>query len=156
MIVWTKFPQKGCFGLKTEKVNYWVLHIQISLGTKSPLKQTTFIFGPILPKKGLCNQNRKNKHHHWVLSIRISLGVKFQLKLTALIFWTKFALKGYFGSETEKVNITMEFCIFELILIPVFSLNWQLWFFGPSFPKKSIFGQNQKKWTSPFSLAYQN
>ena len=144
------------FWVENRKSELLSLQIQISLGTKSPLKQTTFIFGPILLKKGLCNQNRKNEHHHWVLCIRISLGIKFQLKLTALIFWTKFALKGYFGSEREKMNITMEFCIFELVLIPIFNLNWQLWFFGPSFPKKGIFGQNQKKWTSPLSLAYQN
>ena len=31
-----------------------------------------------------------------------------------MIFWTKFALKGCFQSKTEKVNTTIEFCIFNL------------------------------------------
>ena len=51
------------------------------------------------------------------------LATKFHLKLTILIFWTKFGQKGYFRSKTEKVNITIEFCIFELVQVPNFSLN---------------------------------
>ena len=30
-------------------------------------------------------------------------------------FLDKFAQKGYFWSKTEKVNITIEFCIFKLV-----------------------------------------
>ena len=44
----------------------------------------------------------------------IRLGTKFQLKLIILIFGTKFPQKGYFWSETEKLNITIELNIFEL------------------------------------------
>ena len=55
--------------------------------------------------------------------IQISLDTKFQLKLTNLICWTKFALKGYFQSKIEKVNITIELCLFELVQVPNFSLN---------------------------------
>ena len=47
--------------------------------------------------------------------LSIIAGTKFKLKLTILIFWTKFAQKGYFQSKTEKVNVTIEFCIFELV-----------------------------------------
>ena len=43
-------------------------------------------------------------------------------------FGKKFAEKGCFRSKTEKVNITMEFCIFELVSVPNFSLHWQFWF----------------------------
>ena len=49
------------------------------------------------------------------MHIHISLGNKFQLKLTILIFWTKSAQKGISGRKQEKVNIIMEFCIFELV-----------------------------------------
>ena len=44
----------------------------------------------------------------------IRLGTKFQLKLIILIFGTKFPQKGYFWSETEKLNIMIKFNIFEL------------------------------------------
>ena len=48
--------------------------------------------------------------------MQISLGAKFRVKLTILNFWTKLAQKGYyFRSKTEKVNITIEFCIVELV-----------------------------------------
>ena len=68
-------------------------------------------------------ENRKSEHHHWILHIRSSLGTKFQVKLTVFIFWpklhkkvsfwAKFTEKTYFQTKTEKVNITIEFCIFE-------------------------------------------
>ena len=65
------------------------------------------------------------------MHIQISLGTKFQRKLTLFIISTNFAQKWYFQSKTKKVykfaqktyfrwktetrvNITMEFCIFEL------------------------------------------
>ena len=57
------------------------------------------------------------------LGIGISLNTKFQFELTILIFWTKFAQKGYFQSKTAKMNTTIEFCIFKLVLVPNFSLN---------------------------------
>ena len=43
------------------------------------------------------------------------LDTKFQLKQIILIIWIKFAQKVYFQSKTEKVNTSIEFCIFELI-----------------------------------------
>ena len=48
--------------------------------------------------------------------IFVSLGTKFQLKLQKkLNFRTKFAQKGYLRSKMENVNITIEFCVFELV-----------------------------------------
>ena len=103
------------------------------------------VLDQICPRKIFMVKNRKIEHHHWILLIQISLGTKFQLKLTILIFWTKFAQKGYFQSKTEKVNSTTEFCIFKLVLVPNFSLNWQFWFFWPDLPKKGFSGLKQKK-----------
>ena len=57
----------------------------------------------------------KSEYHHWILHIWIRLGPKFQLKLTILTFWTKFVQKEYFQSKTNKMNTTIELCIFELI-----------------------------------------
>ena len=45
--------------------------------------------------------------------------------------------------ENRKMNIPIEFCIFELVLVPNFSLNWQFTFFGPYLPKKVISSLNQ-------------
>ena len=55
--------------------------------------------------------------------------------------------KRYFQSKTQNVNIINEFCIFKLVLVPDFSLNWQYWFFWLDLPKKGFSGLKQKKWT---------
>ena len=47
--------------------------------------------------------------------------------------------KIYFGPNTEKVNSTIKFCLFKLVLVPNFSLKWQFWFFGPSLTPKGNF-----------------
>ena len=40
---------------------------------------------------------------------------KFQLKLAILISWTKFAQKRVLVGNRKKVNMAIEFCIFELV-----------------------------------------
>ena len=46
--------------------------------------------------------------------MRISPSIKFYFKLIILIFWTKFAQKNISSPKKKTVNITIEFCIFEL------------------------------------------
>ena len=58
-----------------------------------------------------------------MLHIRISLCIKFHFEQTILSFWTKFAQEGYLWPKTEKVDIIIESRIFELVLLPNFSLN---------------------------------
>ena len=41
----------------------------------------------------------------------------------------------------------IEFCIFKLVLVPNFSLNWQVWFFWPDLPKKGFSWSKTKRWT---------
>ena len=72
-----------------------------------------------------------------MLHIQISFGTKFQLKLTILIFCTKFIQKGYFRSKTEKVNITIEFSIFELVYNQFHNVL-RLFDVLPSFPFTTI------------------
>ena len=50
-------------------------------------------------------------------------------------------------NKNKKVNIIIEFCIFKLVLVPTFSLNWQFWLFRPDLPRKGFSVLNQKKWT---------
>ena len=49
------------------------------------------------------------------MHIRISLSIKFHFTQTILNFGMKFVQKQYFQSKTNKVNITIELCIFELV-----------------------------------------
>ena len=86
MIFWTKYAQKGYLLSKTEKLNTtnWILHIQISLGTKFHLKKF-WILGTNLPKKSISSRKQKSgtfacvcvcylksEHHHWILHIWIT------------------------------------------------------------------------------------
>ena len=70
---------------------------------------------------------------------------KFQVQQIILIFGTNFQKKGIRPLEnTKKMIITIEFFIFELVKVPIFSLNWQLLFFGPNLPKRAaIFSLKQ-------------
>ena len=63
---------------------------------------------------------------------------------TIFNFWTKFAQEGYLRSKTERDNIIIEFCIFELVLVPNFNFDWQFWFFEPNLPKNGFSGLKQK------------
>ena len=42
------------------------------------------------------------------------------------------------------MNISIELCIFELVYVPNYSLNWQFWFFGPNLPKRLFLVENGK------------
>ena len=64
--------------------------------------------------------------------------------------------KGYFRPKTKKVNIPIEFCIFELVLTTKFRLQLTIFIFWTKFPKKSISGRKQKKWTASLNSAYSN
>ena len=73
--------------------------------------------GTKLVKNGL---KQKKEHQHLISHIRNSLGTKFQFKRTILIFWTK--LKGVY-SVYNKMKMTIEFYIFELVYVRNFSFS---------------------------------
>ena len=132
---------KAIFPLKNKKREqyHWILHIRISPGTKiSASTDNSDFLDEICPKRVFPIKNRKNGHHHWILHARIRVSTKFQHKVSILIFWTNFAQKGYFHSKIKKENSVIEFCIFELVSIPNFSIKWVFWFFGPNLSKKGI------------------
>ena len=72
------------------------------------------------------------------------VGIKIQLKQTILIFWTKFAHRGYFQSEMNKMNTNIGFCIFKLLYVSNFTFNTQFWIFWSNLPQKGIFSRKQK------------
>ena len=41
------------------------------------------------------------------------------------------------------MNITIEFFIFKLVYVPIFTLNWQLQFFWPNLPRKGSYFQSK-------------
>ena len=92
-----------------------------------------------------------NENHHRILNIRIKLGSKFQLEQKILIFWNNFLKKEYFQSKTEKLNISIGLFIFELVKVPDFSLNRQIWIFGPNLPKKGFSSLKQIKCCMSFT-----
>ena len=67
------------------------------------------------PKKGISGLKEKSEHHNQIQHIPFSLGTKFKLNQTVFIFWIKFAQKCHLKPKAEKVNITIEFCIFEVV-----------------------------------------
>ena len=90
------------------------------------------------------SKTQKNDYHYWILHIQISLSTNFQLKLTIAIFWTKFFKKGsYFQSKTDKIDTTIEFCIFELVFVSNFTLN-NFEFLDQICPRKIFMVKNRK------------
>ena len=76
-------------------------------------------FDQISPKKVYKTYSKKKKKkketHYSILQIPISLGTKFKLKLTIFIFLDQIFPNRVFLVENRKVNITIQFCKFELV-----------------------------------------
>ena len=112
-----------------------------------------------LAQKGYFRTQKKKKkekekeNHHQILHIQINLDSKFQLQQTISIFGENFQKRKSFSSRTEKMNMTIEFFIFELVYVPIFSLNCN---FLDQICSKRYSGQKQKKWTSSLNFAYSN
>ena len=58
-------------------------------------------------------QIKTNEHYHLIHQTQISLDTDSHLKQRFLSFWTIFPEKEYSRFQTEKMNITIEFSIFE-------------------------------------------
>ena len=90
------------------------MDIEISVATKLRLKLTLLNFWIKLTQKGHF-LTKKNENYHRILHIQINLDSKFQLQQTILIFGTNFQKKYTSGRKHKKMNITIEFFIFELV-----------------------------------------
>ena len=106
--------------------------------------------GPNLPKKSI-SRERSKKVNDINLAYLKFLGAKLQLQKE------NFPQKGIRSQKQKKwTKEYTEFCIFKLVLVPNFNLNWQFCLSGPNLPKKGISSLNQKKWTQPLNSAYSN
>ena len=136
LIFWNKFPAKRIHPGKNRKNehHHWILQIPVRLNTKFKLKLALLIFGSNLLKKGISGRRQKSEHRHGILHVLISPGIKFHFRQTIWILGLNLPKKRLFQSKMEKVNTTIEFYRFELVEVPNFGLNWQLWFFGLNLP----------------------
>ena len=57
-------------------------------------------------------------------------------------------------SQTEKVNITIEFYIFEIVLVPNYSLNWHFEFLYEINPKRVFLICRRKQLKLPMYSIY--
>ena len=61
-------------------------------------------------------RNNTNQLHNRIQPIRISLGINFRLNKQFLMLWEIFVQKHFFfRCKTEKVSMSIEFSIFELV-----------------------------------------
>ena len=132
-----KFTLKGCFPTRIEKVRTTIDFSMFEL--------------VLVPHSSWNCQ-------FWVLLSKFAQnGVScLKKKLTILMFWTKFAYNGCLPSEIQKLNTTIKFSIFGLVLVLNFSWRWQFSFFGPNLPIKGVFRLKEKQWERPLNSPYSN
>ena len=107
----SNFPKK-VFPVKNWKSehHHWIPHIQISLLVPNFCFNWQFwFFWPDLSKKWA------PRIFCIILHIQISLVRNYSSNWQFWVFLDQICLKRHFPLKTEKVNITMEVCIFELV-----------------------------------------
>ena len=81
------------------------------VGTKFRIKLTRLNFWMKLTQNGYFRTKKKeNENYHRILHFQINLDSNFQLQQTTLIFGT-----NLLRLKTKKMNITIEFFIFEKV-----------------------------------------
>ena len=104
-----------------------------------------YSFEPNLQKKDVSGRKRKK----WTLRLNFEYSNWSRDQILAqpdnFDFWIRFAQKEYFQSKPKKVNTTNEFCIFQLVSVPSFSLNWQFCSFEPNLTEKRYFRSKTEK-----------
>ena len=130
---WIKFAKKVISGLnRKSEIHHWILHIRISLGTRFHPKLTILIFWTkFAPKSYFWSKTKKSEHYHGILHVQISPGTKSYFKQ----FWIlepNFLKNEISGRKQKKINITIDFWIFELALVA----NLRILIFWTKFAQK--------------------
>ena len=115
---WQFGPNLSKKGVSVPKQKNWTASLNSAYSNQVSsftLSWQFWFIRPNCPKQGIPTKNKRSEHHHWILHNWISLCIKFHLQLTILTFWTKFAQKSYPQAKTEKMTLTVAFCIFELV-----------------------------------------
>ena len=106
-----KFAQKEHFRLKTEKVNTTIEFciLELMWAQHFTLNKRLWNLRANLPRKSIFGRKRK----------------KWTSPLNSTYSNFTISSKRIFQVENRKVNIIIEFCILELVLVSNSSLNWQ-------------------------------
>ena len=75
-----------------------------------------------------------NKNHH----PGDTMNANFQAKPTTLTFLTQIFTKIDLMLETHNINVGVRMIIFEILCVPIFRQNEQLWYFWPKIAQKWI------------------
>ena len=80
----------------------------------------------------------------------------FQAKQIALTFLAQICPKMELGLEIQKINVGIKISILEILCVPIFRQNGQLWLFRPKFAQKWILGLEFQKYKSRFGINTSN
>ena len=119
---WTKFAQKRYSWSKKKKKEKLTPSLKSIYSNQSwhqisALTDNFEFFHQICPNRVFLAQNRKSEHH--IFSAQFCIFKLVQCKYLAqtdnFVFLDQICQKRYFQLKIGKVNITMEFCMFELV-----------------------------------------
>ena len=110
-------------------------------------------FGPNLPKTGFWDQNFKNlsqdsNQHPWDTKC-----TKFQAKQATLNFRAQIYPNWIVGSKFQKSKSRFRISILDILGVPNFRQNEQLWIFWPKFTQNRIFVSEFQKSKSGFTIS---
>ena len=113
-------------------------------------------FDPNLPKNGFRFWNSKN--YYWKKNQKPwdNICTNFQVRQTTLTFLAQICPKRKSGFEIQKTNVGLRISILEILCVPIFRQNGQLWIFGLKFAQKWILGSKFQKSKSGFGINISN
>ena len=97
------------------------------------------ILDEICQKRVFPVDNGKSEHHGCILHIPITLAPYFTFLSQFWIFGPNSPKKGIFGQKREKVNMIIEFYIFDLVLGTKFHFKQRILNFGVKICPKKVF-----------------
>ena len=103
-----------------------------------------WVFGPNLFKKEFWGRNFEILGLDSESAPPIYHEHQFSGKMDNFEFWPKFAQKRILRSEFRNSKPGFGISTSNILWVPIFRQNGQLWIFGPNFPKKGFWGWNFK------------
>ena len=116
---------------------------KILIATIIPFIQHSFV------DVGVCQRVRV----HVSVSVCLCVCSNFQSKQRALTSSAQIWPKMDLGLEIQKTNVAIRISILEIICMPIFRQNRQLWLFRPKFAQKWILGLEFQKSKSGFDIS---
>ena len=120
-------PEKDIYGQKQKKVNIVIVFciLKLVVVPNFSLKLQFWFFGPHLRKKGFSGLKQKK----WILPLNSAYSNWPGYQISPQTdnfddFLDQIFPKKVFLVKKKKSEHSMEFCIFELVQVPNFSLNW--------------------------------